>query len=148
MASATTKTPTPTKRRKPTKATAKPATTASRAKQAKAEVAEPDESPIPEMNAPDPVVVTENTPTLAEPALKKQELLAKVVARSGLPKRDVKPVVEAMLAVLGETLDEGRDLNLNPMGKVMIKKSKSISGGKVLMSRIRTKTKTAPDGEI
>jgi len=43
-------------------------------------------------------------PVLAEPDLKKKELVDLVVERSGIKKKDAKPVVEAMLAVLGETI--------------------------------------------
>lgn len=105
------------------------------------------ESPIPttpRAAVPDPaapVVVKESAVSISGPDLKKQELLSKVVARSGIAKRDAKPVVEAMLELLGEALHEGRDVNLNPMGKIIVKKSKPVSGGTVLTTRIRLKQK-------
>ena len=86
---------------------------------------------------PKPVVVTENTPVVSDPALKKKELIDTVVERSGIKKKDAKPVVEAMLAVLGQTLAEGREMNLQPLGKIKINRAKDVQGGKVLVTKIR-----------
>ena len=62
-----------------------------------------------------------------------------MVTRSGVRKRDAKPVVEAMLAVLGETLAEGRALNLPPLGKVKISKTKEMGAGRLIVTRVRQK---------
>ncbi len=86
---------------------------------------------------PKPVVVTENTPSVSDPALKKKELIDTVVERSGIKKKDAKPVIEAMLAVLGQTLADGREMNLQPFGKVKINRAKDVQGGKVLVTKIR-----------
>ncbi|SLN47913.1 Integration host factor subunit alpha [Pseudooceanicola marinus] len=74
---------------------------------------------------------TEQTP------LKKKELIDRVVARSGLKKKDTKPVVEALLTVLGETLSEGREANLQPLGKIKVTRSKDLANGRVMTARIR-----------
>ena len=88
--------------------------------------------------APDPAVVV-NAPTVvvAGVEMKKKELIDLVVERSGIKKRFAKPTIEAALAVLGEAMAEGRPLNLKPMGKVKVHKSKPIAGGQVLMARVR-----------
>ena len=86
---------------------------------------------------PKPVVVTEKTPVVSDPALKKKELIEIVTERSGIKKKDAKPVIEAMLAVLGQTLAEGREMNLQPLGKVRINRAKDVQGGKVLITKIR-----------
>ena len=86
---------------------------------------------------PKPVVVTEKTPVVSDPALKKKELIKIVTERSGIKKKDAKPVIEAMLAVLGQTLAEGREMNLQPLGKVRINRAKDVQGGKVLITKIR-----------
>lgn len=86
---------------------------------------------------PKPVVVTETTPTVADPALKKKELIDTVTERSGIKKKDAKPVIEAMLEVLGQTLAEGREINLQPLGKVKINRAKEVQGGSVLIAKIR-----------
>ena len=69
--------------------------------------------------------------------LKKQELIAMVVERSDVAKKHAKPVVEAMLAVLGEALGEGRDLNLQPMGKIKRKRMKDTGKARVMVASIR-----------
>mgnify|MGYP000937055550 FL=1 len=83
------------------------------------------------------MVVTEKTPVVSDPALKKKELIEIVTERSGIKKKDAKPVIEAMLAVLGQTLAEGREMNLQPLGKVRINRAKDVQGGKVLITKIR-----------
>ena len=83
------------------------------------------------------MVVTEKTPVVSDPALKKKELIKIVTERSGIKKKDAKPVIEAMLAVLGQTLAEGREMNLQPLGKVRINRAKDVQGGKVLITKIR-----------
>ncbi|MGH1578010.1 HU family DNA-binding protein [Planktotalea sp.] len=87
--------------------------------------------------SPIPVVVTEVAPVVSDPALKKKELIDTVTERSGIKKKDAKPVVEAMLAVLGQTLSEGREINLQPLGKVKINRTKEVQGGSVIIAKIR-----------
>ncbi|MEP5153980.1 HU family DNA-binding protein [Planktotalea sp.] len=106
----------------------------------------PAAKPVPAA-APKPVIVTETSPTVVDPALKKKELVDLVVERSGIKKKDAKPVVEAMLEVLGEALSDGRELNLQPMGKLKINRAKDVQGAKVLVAKIRqsTRSKEAQD---
>ncbi|WP_394177898.1 HU family DNA-binding protein [Yoonia maritima] len=68
------------------------------------------------------------------PVLKKPQLFNEVVARTGLKKRDVKPAVEAALAVIGEALARGDELILPPMGKTRIVKTKDIGDGAALLT--------------
>ena len=71
--------------------------------------------------------------------LTKPQLLDAVVARTNLKKRDVKPAVEAALMLLGDALREGKDLNLPPLGKVRLVKSKDLENGvAVLTLKLRT----------
>ena len=88
--------------------------------------------------APKPVIVSTNaTPLVAEADLKKKELIELVTERSGLKKRDVKPVVEATLAILGETIAEGRELNLQPFGKLRINRTEDKANGRVTVCKLR-----------
>jgi len=73
-------------------------------------------------------------------ALRKKELIDRVVALSGMKKKDVKPVVEATLAVLGTALSNEEPLNLQPLGKVVINRKKELANGEVLITRIRRST--------
>ncbi|WP_243403591.1 HU family DNA-binding protein [Shimia abyssi] len=81
--------------------------------------------------------MSETVDVVAGPELKKPELIDLVVERSGIKKRFAKPTIEAALAVLGEALAEGRTLNLKPMGKAKVQKSKEIARGRVLSLRMR-----------
>jgi len=90
-----------------------------------------------------PVVVAEAAPDAALPDLKRQELLAQVVARSEVKKKFAKPVLEAALALIGEALAEGRDLNLEPLGKVKINRTRQMANGRVTVARIRQNTPRA-----
>ncbi|SFR36974.1 DNA-binding protein HU-beta [Yoonia tamlensis] len=81
----------------------------------------------------------------ATPVLKKPQLFNEVVARTGLKKRDVKPAVEAALAVIGEALARGEELILPPMGKTRIVKSKELGNGAALLTlKFRTAKVHAP----
>ncbi len=80
--------------------------------------------------------------------LKKQELIAKVVERSDVSKKHVKPVIEAMLAVLGEAIAEGRELNLQPLGKVKRKRIKETDKARVIVASIRQQIATETDAGL
>ncbi|MFN3208893.1 MAG: HU family DNA-binding protein [Roseovarius sp.] len=87
---------------------------------------------------PDLEVVTEKSAAdLVTSELKKPELLRLVADRADLNKNKVKPVVEAMLEVLGEALAEGRELNLKPFGKIKINRQKDVGNARVTVAKIR-----------
>ncbi|WP_223421131.1 HU family DNA-binding protein [Tateyamaria pelophila] len=123
---ATTKKTTRTSTRK-TPSTGETAVTKAKATGAKPVSPEPAPSVV--VNAPQPVV--------AGPMMRKKELINAVVAKSGIKKKDAKPVIEAMLEVLGSALQDGRELNLQPLGKVKVNREKKLAVGKVLITRIR-----------
>jgi nucleoid DNA-binding protein len=87
-----------------------------------------------------PVVVEGPTPVVSGPVMRKKELVDLVVERSGIKKKDAKPVVEATLAVLGEALADARELNLQPMGKIKVRREKIMPNGRVLVTKIRQST--------
>jgi Bacterial DNA-binding protein len=72
-----------------------------------------------------------------EPDLKKKELIDLVVKRSQIKKKDAKPVIEAMLAVLGETIASGRELNLQPLGKLRINRSTDKGTARIIVCKLR-----------
>ncbi|WP_019295886.1 MULTISPECIES: HU family DNA-binding protein [unclassified Leisingera] len=87
--------------------------------------------------APPTVVVAAAAPVVSAPELAKKELIEKAVERSGVKKKDAKPVVEAVLALLGEAVAEGRELNLKPFGKLRINRSQERSNGTVFVCKLR-----------
>lgn len=88
-------------------------------------------------STPAPKVVTTSAPVLAEADLKKKEFVDLVVERSGMKKKDVKPAVEAALAVLGDAIANGRELNLQPFGKLRINRAEEKANGRVTVCKIR-----------
>ncbi|MGX0977551.1 hypothetical protein ACSSVY_003284 [Roseovarius sp. MBR-51] len=91
-------------------------------------------------NAADNVIaltVTDTIPADAGPDLKKQELIDKVLGKGDIKKKYAKPVVEAVLEVLGEALAEGRELNLPPMGKIKINRVRDVANARIIVAKIR-----------
>lgn len=73
-------------------------------------------------------------------ALRKKELIDRIVARTGAKKSAAKPVVEAVLAELGETLAAGRSLVLPPLGRLKVTREKAQPNGRVMVVRMRQST--------
>lgn len=84
-----------------------------------------------------PSVVASASAVVAPPELKKKELVDRVVARSGVKKKDAKPAVEAALAVLGEALANGEELNLQPFGKLKINREKVAGNHRIIVCKLR-----------
>ncbi|SLN11667.1 HU family DNA-binding protein [Pseudooctadecabacter jejudonensis] len=127
-----------TKTTKTTKTAAKPKTATVKktaAKPAKATAAKVSQTA--QVHAPKATVVETVKPKVAKAPVKKPELIDRIVTETGLKKKDVKPVVEAMLAVMGRALSDGEDMNLQPLGKVMIKNTKELSNATVMNIKIR-----------
>lgn len=110
-----------------TNTTPKAKTTAAKATAAKTGDAAPGKA----------TVVETVTPVVAEAPIKKPELIDRVVLETGMKKKDVKPVVEAMLAVLGRALVNGEEITAPPLGKLMIKRVKDLSNAQVLTLKLR-----------
>ena len=94
--------------------------------------------------SPAPAVVTEGKPVVTGVELKKKELLEEVVERSGVKKKFAKPVVEAMIDVLGEALSEGREMNLQPLGKLKQQRTKDTSNAQIIVVKIRQSKAAGP----
>lgn len=69
--------------------------------------------------------------------LKKPELLEKLSATTGLPKSRIRPVMEAMLDILGEAVAQDRALQLPPLGKVKPLRSKLEGAARITHVKIR-----------
>jgi len=91
------------------------------------------------VKAPTAMVSTAPAVEVAEeaPTLRKKELIDRVVARSGIKKKDAKPTIEAMLAVLGEALSNGEELNLHPMGKMKVTRVIDKPNATVMVTKVR-----------
>jgi DNA-binding protein HU-alpha len=94
-------------------------------------------SPAPCEPAPSEPAPSEPALDPAQSEMRKEQLLDAVAARSGVKRKDVKPVVEAMLEVLGEALGDARELNLKPLGKLKVARIKRVANGRVIQLRLR-----------
>lgn len=115
-------------------------TTAAKTTAAKKDVTAPAPVAAPEPTAAAPkvapVVVTSAAPTVMT-EMRKEQLLDEVAKHSGAKRKDVKPIVEAALEVMGEALGDGQELNLKPLGKVKIARTKQVANGRVINLRLR-----------
>ncbi len=87
--------------------------------------------------APKAVVVETVKTVVADAPMKKPELIERVMAETGMKKKDVKPVVEAMLTVLGKALTNGEELTVPPLGKLMIKRTKEAANATIVTIKLR-----------
>lgn len=88
-----------------------------------------------------PTVVDGPQPVILGPVMRKKELVDTVVAHSGMKKKDVKPVVESMLAVLGDALSDNRELILPPLGRMKVRREKKLPNGRMVVVKIRQNDK-------
>ncbi|TDL84104.1 DNA-binding protein [Palleronia sediminis] len=100
-----------------------------------------DAAPTPEADRD----TTDAPAAVAVAELKKKDLIDRVVAASGAKKKDAKPVVEATLAVLGQALSDGEQLNLQPFGKLRIQRRKDMPNGQALTLKLR---RSAPSRNV
>ena len=103
-------------------------------------VSKVDTSKTPKAANAEPSVVETLSPVVVSNELRKKELFDLVVDRSGMKKKDVKPIVEAMLAVLGDALAEQREMNLQPLGKLKVQRGKELPDGRALVLKLRQKS--------
>jgi len=81
----------------------------------------------------------QTTRTTEDGLLRKPDLLNEVLARVDVKKRDAKPVIEAALAIIGDALIAGDEVNLPPLGKLRVQKDKPLeNGAHALMVKLRT----------
>ncbi|MCT8160286.1 HU family DNA-binding protein [Pseudoruegeria sp. SHC-113] len=69
--------------------------------------------------------------------LNRKELLERVAAEADTRKQIARPIVEAMLTVLGKALANGEEINLPPMGNIKVKRTDDNEKALVVHARIR-----------
>ena len=79
--------------------------------------------------------------------LQKRQLVAHVVRRTGLRSSDIKPVVEATLAELGNAIAAGMTLALPPLGRARVRHSIDRSGAEIVTLRVRRRPDAEPLGD-
>ena len=71
------------------------------------------------------------------PAMKKQRLVERIAGSTGVKKKDAKAVIEATLALMGEALSSGAELNLPPLGKLKVTRVREDGAAGVLVLKLR-----------
>ncbi|WP_339107340.1 HU family DNA-binding protein [Thioclava sp. GXIMD4216] len=84
-----------------------------------------------------PVDTEAATPPQAQIALRKKDLIERVVARSGLKKPQVKAAMDALLEELGEALSQDVPLILPPLGKLRVARRDTKGQGEVMVLKLR-----------
>lgn len=95
----------------------------------------------------EPTVVDAPQAVIIGPMMRKKELVDTVVLRSGLKKKDVKPIVEAMLSVMGEAIGDNRELNLPPFGRLKVRREKKLANGRMVVAKIRQNNPSDADAK-
>jgi nucleoid DNA-binding protein len=70
-------------------------------------------------------------------ALKKKDLIDRVLKVTGGKKKAVRDIVEATLNVLGDALSKGEMLNLPPFGKAKVSRPSDAGSGKAMTVKLR-----------
>ncbi|MEZ5797181.1 MAG: HU family DNA-binding protein [Paracoccaceae bacterium] len=87
--------------------------------------------------APEAEQAADATAGTKAPTLKIRDLVARVAERQGGNRKQVKDVVEATLAVLGEALARGEDMNLPGLGKTRVARSQEKDGAAHMTLKVR-----------
>ena len=69
----------------------------------------------------------------------KKELVASMVAATGMKKGDARRAMEATVTAIAEALNAGKDLSLPPLGKIKIARTKETPNGKLVVMRAKLK---------
>ncbi|SFR48205.1 HU family DNA-binding protein [Litoreibacter janthinus] len=77
--------------------------------------------------------------TADAPEWTKKEMVARMVAKSGMKKGDARRALEATMDALADALREGNNLSLPPLGKIKIARTKDTPNGKMVVLRAKLK---------
>ncbi|MDG1866960.1 MAG: hypothetical protein P8J00_04255 [Yoonia sp.] len=126
---------------------ARKATSTAKTVKLKTVVPDPVVTPLAKMAAPQTKIVNPAVSVPQGEMIKKPEFLDRAVERTDVKKREAKPAIEAALAVPAVSLINGEELNLPPMGKLRVVKSKDVGeGAKVLTLKLSTMKDGAGQG--
>jgi DNA-binding protein len=78
--------------------------------------------------------------------LRKKDMLQRLSERTGMRKNQLKPVMEAVLAELGDALIKGESLNLPPLGKLSVNRSIAQEKADVVICKLRRAKALAVSG--
>lgn len=115
-----------------------PATPAKKARASKVTAAAPPTAPVPAPAAvPDVTEPADAAATPPAPTLRKKALVERVVQATGAKRKLVKDVVEATLVALGDALSKGEELNLPPLGRARVNRTRGEGDAAMLIIKLR-----------
>lgn len=100
------------------------------------EVSEFAPQPAAEEAEPEVAIAAARPENLSD-VVRKPQFIERVVERSEMRKREVKPALEAALAVLAEAIANGEELVLPPLGKVKVIREKEFANGSAYTIKVR-----------
>lgn len=78
--------------------------------------------------------------------LTRRELINRVADATGVKKPVVRQVVDGILKELGDTLSDGKALNLPPLGKASVRRQKEMPNAEILVLKLRrNRAAASPD---
>jgi len=72
--------------------------------------------------------------------VRRKELVERIAARSGVKPNLIKSVLDAVLMEIGDALSGNEALQVQPLGKLSVKRRKDLPDGEVLNCKLRRKT--------
>lgn len=104
--------------------------------------ATPSKAPTKTASKPKSYAVASTQPLQAETVnvaklVKRKEFLERVLERTDMKPKDVKPVMDATLAVLGQLISEGEELNIKPLGRVKVNRQKKNPSATISILKVR-----------
>ena len=91
--------------------------------------------------------VAASKPDGGNPAVRRKEMVERIVAATGKKPNEIKSVLDGVLVELGKALSAGESLNLHPLGKVSVNRQKKFDNREVLVCKIRRKLEPVPSDE-
>ncbi len=79
----------------------------------------------------------ENAEVTVANIVKRKEFMDRVIEKSGMKPKDVKPVVEATLAVLGDAIQQGEEVAVRPLGRMKVNRQKDNMNALISILKLR-----------
>jgi len=70
-------------------------------------------------------------------SVRRKEMVARIATSSGVKPNLIKSVLDAVLKEMGDALSAGETLNLPPLGKIRVNRSKDVDNAEILICKIR-----------
>lgn len=92
-------------------------------------------------------VTEKSTDQKIEPRLqlRMRDVLERVVDRSGMRKGEARTAIETTMAVIGEAIENGEDIDLPGFGKLKLQREKATARGKTFVLRLVRNSATPSD---